>query len=71
MDTSTAVQRAMLSEVKNCPTIPAMNASGTNTVTVVSVEPTTAPVMREAASITSAAGLAFRRQCGVQRSFAA
>src|SRR5438477_10240979 len=52
IDTSTAIDRAQLSEAKNCPYTPTMNAKGTKTSTVVNVDPTTAPVISpEAASI--------------------
>src|SRR3954469_14903117 len=56
IDTSTAIDSDQLRAAKNCPYTPTMNASGTNTSTVVSVEPTTAPVISpEAASTGSLA----------------
>src|SRR6516162_11449552 len=45
IDTKTAIDSAQLSEAKNWPYTPTMNANGKNTSTVVSVEPTTAPVI--------------------------
>src|SRR5437764_15410213 len=53
IDTSTAMHSAQLSEVKNWPYTPTMNASGTNTSTVVRVEPTTAPVISPDAESTA------------------
>src|SRR5947209_15310502 len=52
IDTSTAIDSDQLRAAKNCPYTPAMNASGTNTSTVVSVEPTTAPVISPDAAST-------------------
>src|SRR3954451_9379444 len=52
IDTSTAIDSDQLRAAKNCPYTPTMNASGTNTSTVVSVEPTTAPVISPDAAST-------------------
>src|SRR5438552_6867208 len=56
IDTSTAIDSAQLSEAKNWPYTPTMSASGTNTITVVSVEPITAPVISDEAASTGSRG---------------
>src|SRR5438067_7791657 len=56
IDTRTAMHSAQLNEEKNCPYTPAMNASGKKTSTVVSVEPTTAPVISPDAASTGSGG---------------
>src|SRR5256885_12603770 len=56
IDTSTAIDSDQLRAAKNCPQTPTMNASGTNTSTVVSVEPMTAPVISPEAASTGSVG---------------
>src|SRR6516164_4198815 len=69
IDTSTAIDSAQLNDAKNCPYTPVMNANGTNTSTVVRVDPITAPVIsRDAASTGSGAG--WRTSCVVFVAFA-
>lgn len=65
IDTRTATDSARLSEAKNWQYTPAINANGTNTSTVVRVEPITAPVISpDAASMGSTGIVAVARPAG-------